>query len=301
MDIKQLRYFMATAKHLNFTEAAKHLFIAQPALSRQIADLEACLNVQLFIRNKRGLQLTAAGAELLSEAHAIIAKSEEAVRKVKLVASGVKGSLKVGYLGTSERKFLPQLLRTFCKKNPHIGLSVNQSNWATLSDALDTGELDVAFTLTFGLEAIPALCCETVYTEFLSLVVSDQHPLAHESKVKLTALTKESFILIARSESPHLFDHLLRIFATEGFYPNIISQHALVETVLMLVEAGLGVTLLSRHVKNYASPSLRFVDIDHSNASVDLVMVWKATNTNPCIPLFLSELKDSLQSSNINV
>lgn len=296
MDIKQLRYFIAAAKYLNFTEAAKHLFIAQPALSRQIADLEAYLGVPLFIRDKRGLQLTAAGAELLAQARAIVAKSEEAVRKVKLAGAGVVGSLKIGYLGTSEKKFLPRLIRSFHKKNPHIGLSVGRASWGTLNDALDTRELDVAFTLTIGLENIPDLRRETVCTEYHALAVAYDHPLANKEKVDMEDLAQETFVLMSRTESPQLFDHIIKLCVNGGFYPDIVTQSHY-ETVLLLVEAGLGVTILSRHAKDDVSPSLRFIDINNNDAGVNLVMVWKANNSNPCIPLLLSELKEVMVSN----
>lgn len=299
MDIKQLRYFLATAQYLNFTEAAKHLFIAQPALSRQIADLENYIGIPLFIRNKRGLQLTTAGMELLSEAREIVSKSEEALRKVKLAASGIVGSLKIGYLGTSEKRFLPNLIRAFRKRNPHVWLSVSRANWGILNYALNTGELDVVFTLTTGLENIPDLCWEKVYTEYSALVVSYDHPLANEKKVNMTDLAKEMFVLLDRTESPQLFDYIIKMCANSDFYPNIITQPH-IDTVLLMVEAGLRITILSRHGKEYASPALRYIAINNSDTTVNLVMVWKANNSNPCIPLFRSELKKCMAASATN-
>ncbi|NRD80894.1 LysR family transcriptional regulator [Bacillus sp. BRMEA1] len=297
MDIKQLRYFIATAKYLNMTVAAKNLYIAQPALSRQIIDLEGYLGVTLFIRDKRGLKLTRAGMELLSAAKEIVAKSDEAIERVKLAGAGLKGDLKIGYVGTSDKIFLPKLLRTFRKKHPDVGLSLEYANSEALNDALNSGELDVVFTFTVGIENITDLSWEKIYTESFALIVSEDHPLAKEKKVQITDLSNELFILLSRTEAPQLFDYILKLCASGGFYPKNVS-HPHFDTVLLQVEANLGITVLSRHGKAFASPSLRFIDIEHTVENIDLVMAWKTNNTNPCIPLFLIELQELLKASN---
>ncbi|WP_432664312.1 LysR family transcriptional regulator [Wukongibacter baidiensis] len=291
MDLRQLRYFIAVAEHLNFTEAAKELYIAQSAVSQQIADLEKKLGVQLFIRNKRSVQLTNAGNVLLQEAIHLISRSEEAIKKTRQAELGIIGNLSIGFLGYTEKIFLPYLIRRFRSNYPKIDLHIDQYNHGMLIEALNTGELDMVFTLGFGVDKIGGLERKSILTEKLSIVMYCDHPLADKSSIKISDLTDESFIVLNRKESPQGFNQTLLICANNGFSPNIVSEPRLLSTVLMLVDAGMGIAILPKSLQLNSSPSLRFVDIEGEKDDNELVVAWKKSNTNPSISLFLNELE----------
>ncbi|SET82524.1 DNA-binding transcriptional regulator, LysR family [Natronincola peptidivorans] len=290
MDIRQLRYFIAVAEHLNFTEAAKHLFVAQSAVSQQIADLEKKIGVQLFERNKRSVRLTSAGSVLLREAISIVTKSEEAIEKTRQAELGIIGSLNIGFLGYSERVFLPYLIRQFRRDYPKIDLHLNQFNHGMLIEALKTGELDIVFTLSFGLDNIGGIKKKSVFTETISVVMHCEHALASQASVQISDLSKERFITVSRQESPQGFNKTLLMCANSGFYPNIVSEPKLLHTVLLLVDAGMGIAILPKSLKLHSSSSLRFIDIEGEKVEDELMIAWKKNNLNPSIPLFLEEL-----------
>ncbi|WP_026478470.1 LysR family transcriptional regulator [Alkaliphilus transvaalensis] len=295
MDIRQLRYFISVAEHLNFTEAAKHLFVAQSAVSQQIADLEKKLGVQLFIRNKRQVKLTNAGAVLLKEARYLVDKSEELIEKTRHADLGIIGDLKIGFLGYTERDFLPQLIRQFRRNYPKIDLHLNQYNHGMLIESLNTEALDIIFTLSFGLNNIGGLTKKKVLTEKISIVMHCEHPFANRQCINIKDLANERFIALDKRESPQGFNKTLLMCANSGFTPNIVSEPRLIQTVLLLVDAGIGIAILPKSLQANASPSLRFIDIEGEQAEDELVVAWKKANSNPSIPLFLEEL-DKVES-----
>ncbi|MFZ5967446.1 MAG: LysR family transcriptional regulator [Bacillota bacterium] len=295
MDIRQLRYFIAVAEHLNFTEASKHLFVAQSAVSQQIADLEKKIGVQLFIRDKRSVRLTSAGTVLLKEAINLVNKSEEAIEKTRQADLGIIGSLKIGFLGYSEKNFLPYLIRQFRRNHPKVDLQLDQYNHGMLTEALDAGELDIGFTFSFGLDTIGGLESSSIFTETISIVMHCDHPLANSTSIRISDLAQEHFIVLNREESPQGFNQTLLICGNSGFSPNIVREPRLLHTVLLLVDGGMGIAILPKSLQLYSSPSLRFVDIEGDKNEYDLVAAWKKTNMNPSIPLFLKEIESAKQ------
>ena len=291
MDIRQLRYFISVAQNLSFTGAAKELFVAQSAVSQQIADLEKKIGVQLFVRDKRSVKLTSAGSVLLKESISLVKKTEEAIEKTRQADQGIIGSLKLGFLGYSERIYLPHLIRQFRGAYPNIDLQLEQYNHGILNEALITGELDIGFTFSFGLNTIGGLEGKSVFTETISVVLNCEHPLAHRTSVNISELAKENFIVLNREESPQGFNQTLLICANNGFFPTIGREPRLLHTVLLLVESGMGIAILPRSLKLHSSPSLRFIDIEGQKNEYELVLAWKKNNTNPSIPLFIEELE----------
>jgi DNA-binding transcriptional LysR family regulator len=148
MNIRQLSYFISVGEMLSFTRAAKKHYIAQTSMSEQIQEIERQLDTKLLLRSKRAVSLTPAGKTFLIEARRVVALFEESVRKTRLAASGIEGSLKVGFLGPNERAFLPQLIRDFRRNWPNIELSLTQGYPKVLRESLIDGLLDCAFTTT---------------------------------------------------------------------------------------------------------------------------------------------------------
>jgi DNA-binding transcriptional LysR family regulator len=299
MDIWQLRYFISVAKNLNFTEAAKELYVGQSTLSKQVAELEKELGVQLFIRNNRSVRLTTAGTILLNEAQVVLNKVEEAVQKVRQAASGFVGTLKIGIMGTSEKMFLPGLVKKFRCLYPNIDVLIERLSWRLINDALNSGEIDIGFTLALGLEGVPGLVWEPVYKCPLCVVLPFDHPLAGEKTIKFAALANEPFVITSPTQNPAVYADFQQVCARHGFTPKIVSQPDLLETVLFLVESGVGITLLSHHIEGFTTPKLRLVDIDEDAADIGIVSVaaWKQENPKLAISLFIEELKTVKQTS----
>src|SRR6476469_2546145 len=126
MDIIEIRYFVEVANELNFTNASKNLFVSQAAVSKKIASLEDELGVVLLERNKRTVKLTSAGQIFYKDAVEILNKIETMVKKIEAISSINKKTLRLGYLGPAEYKFLPDLLQTFNEKYTNINLISKQ-------------------------------------------------------------------------------------------------------------------------------------------------------------------------------
>jgi DNA-binding transcriptional LysR family regulator len=292
MDIRQLKYFAAVAEHLNFTEASRQMFVAQSAVSQQIAELEKQLGVKLFQRNKRSVRLTSAGLVLQKEAAFLISRFEEAEEKTKQADSGILGTLRIGFLGYTERMFLPALIRSFRKQYPQIDLQLEQYHHGVLIEKLNNEELDIGFTLAFGVESISSLKRRVVYHETISVVMHDAHPMANIKNLKLIDLANEPFIVLNRRESPQGYHQTLLICSNHGFTPNIVHEPRLMQTVLLLVDAGMGIAILPKSAQLQASSNLRFIDLDEAEEAYELVAAWNKNSSNPSITLFLKELEN---------
>ncbi|HWR45514.1 LysR substrate-binding domain-containing protein [Sporomusa sp.] len=297
MEIQLLREFICLAEHLNFSTAAKQLFIAQPVLSRHIADLEYALGVQLFARNKQSVHLTPIGAVVLAETKAILTHYDEGIQKIRLAVAGFAGQLKIGFLGAPVKNFFPALISRFRSTYPNVDLQLNQLNLGALANALKRGDIDICFTLSFDLSNMTGLCWKTIYSDSLAVVLRHDHPAANNPKIMLSALSQENFIFLAPEESPSLHNQIMALCTANGFSPNIAKLSAFPENALLMVESAIGVAILPRHIKVYASPELRFIDIAGGGAGFDVVVAWGEVHSNPAVPLFLQEL-ESIQLNN---
>ena len=290
MNMRRLECFMAVAECLNFTAAAKRVFIGQSALSQQIAALEDELGTKLFDRTKHSVRMTIAGEILYTESRAIFSQIDEAIQKVRLANSGSLGSLKIGFLAMVVIPFLPQVAAAFLRRHPRIDLNLLPLYQGKIQEDLINGKLDLAFTRPHGLPD-PGFVCQTVYADTLAVAMRHDHPLASHDRINFSLLASEPFITYPKDVSPHLLDRILRLCAKAGFTPNIVKQSNRIESLLFLIEAGAGIGILNRRIeKIHLNKNVRFVDIDSDeDISNDLVLSWKSSNVNPAISFFVNE------------
>lgn len=294
MEIKQLRSFIAVARLLNFTEASKQLFLAQSAISQHIADLEREIGVKLFVRNKRSVKLTAAGTFFLPEAVETIKRAEMAVQRARQTDSGLIGSVRVGFINSAVRMFLPRVMRKFRQQFPNVEIHLEQLTLAAITTAVRNGDLDLGFTLSMGLNKIPGIVWEKIYTDYTSVVVHSEHPLADKTCINIASLAEEPFIVMSRHEAPEGFDHVLKLYADHGFSPRIVEYPPLMETVLFLVESGSGVAIVPGFAKIYGNSDLRFIDIEGNAGTYDVGMIWRKVNNNPSLPILIEAISKEL-------
>ncbi|MBP2643105.1 MAG: transcriptional regulator AlsR family [Firmicutes bacterium] len=291
MDIRQLKYFILVAEKLNFTLAAKSLYITQPCLSHQIGELEKQLGLKLFLRDKHSVQITAAGAAILKEAKTIVAKAEDMIQIARQAEAGTIGNLKLGFLGAVERKFLPQLISRFRQRYPMVELTLNHHiHLNYLDQTLYNGETDIAITLKSEQDILPLLNYKRIYDTKAALVLAANHPLAEKVEYQFSLLKQETLFYVDRKGSSRGLDTILQLCTDRGFSPKVQLVQDM-QTVLMLIESGCGFSILPRAVlENYSSPLLRYIDIDGEDAIVEVVVAWRGDNSNPSLSLFLGEL-----------
>jgi len=293
MDTRQLRSFIAVAQHLNFTEAAKHLYLAQSSLSRQIAELEKELGVSLFSRTNRSVQLTPAGSLLLKEAASLISQIDAIIEQTRKANSGFIGSLRIGCHGL-ERYFFPKLAKTFRQNYANINLYIDWLNIKALNNALLCRTVDIGFTLELEVQHLSEIMSKKIYTDPLVVMMPHDHPLAQCSQINLSSLMTEPFVILSRQECPGAFQNTVQLCVENGFSPNIISEPATIEALILLVESGVGISIISQHMEAYGNSNMRFIPLTNTNAIINIVVCWNKKNNNPAIPLFVSELEKTL-------
>ncbi|MFJ8063657.1 LysR family transcriptional regulator [Psychrobacillus sp. NPDC096426] len=291
MEIRQLRYFISVAEHLNFTQAAKKLFVAQPAISQQIASLEKKMGLKLFERDKHSVRLTHAGKVFLDDAIELLEKTEESINRAKKAAVGEIGHLSIGFLYAPVKNFLPSFIKSFREKYPSVQISMNHYQTAEVIEKLTNNDVDIAFIMSFKPEDRAEWEYHSLFSQPYCVFIDQHHPLAKKQSISIKELTNEPIVMLDRKESPHGYDHLITLFASHGSLPNISMHTERIETVLMLVESGLGVAILPKHLHVYANPSIRCIEIMDWKHTVDIGVAWKKENANPSIALFLNELE----------
>lgn len=244
VELRHLRYFLAVADDLNFTRAAMKLRVAQPALSRQIRQLEEELGVALFERNRRAVHLTAAGQAFLSEARSVLAQSERAIHVAQSTADPHSGSLNVGYVWGLFHTRVPAVVEQFRRRFPQVAVHLFDYTATEQAAALADGRLDLGFigfeeeAETAGLERRRIGRCAFV------VALPTAHRSARRRRVELASLSNEMFFAISGSTYPGAARLVAEACRVAGFRPRIVQAADRGHTLLGLVAGQCGVALV---------------------------------------------------------
>lgn len=295
MDIhtRQLRYFMELAKCLNFTKAAMNLYIAQPALSQQIADLEKQLGVTLFERNSRSVALTPAGKILESACPDIFNRLESVRQQVLWAQAGLRGSIKIGYLDAFQ-PILPGIMQEFRELYPDIALEFYHGTLKELKAATENRDLDIAFAWV----NIPLLSTTNtpaytiLWQEDMCIAVRKDHPFVLSGATDYSLLEPETFILIDEDTSPGYQAIAYEAAAEAGLSIRNKSVSKQFASIVMQVEAGMGVSILPSHTASFTfSPTDNIEFIPIKKDCMSFGFVWFEDSKNAALPLFLEVLE----------
>ena len=288
MESRALRYFIAAAEELHVGRAAEQLGIAQPALSQQIKILESRLGVRLFHRARRRIELTDAGRLYLREAKALIAASERAVRLARAADRGTAGELDIGYSGSVILEpQLHEVLRRFRADCPDVTLSMHEGAVQQLLDALAADKLDIAF-LRGPIGATPAgiAAQHFVATPLVAALPAD-HRLAGRSRIAMIELAEEPFIALPDPPGVGLAHSLNELAARAGFAPRIALRAGSVMSVLGLVGAGLGVSIVP-DLPVPASSGVVLRPLDDAEPSTEVLLLTRSTMTSAVEKRFIA-------------
>lgn len=294
ITLVQIEYFLALARYLNFTEAAKNLYISQPSLSKQIASLERSIGVELFYRNKRDVRLTASGVVLLREIGGVIEIIESSIEKSKNTNLCDNITLVIGCLdGIDSSKLLIPFIKKFREKYPTINIVLKKYSFKILREKLINGSLDIAFTLSFEIEGYSGMISNIIYKGNSIIIMDKSNPLSKRENVLINDLKEEPFLAISRNESPNGFTRVINSCRRVGFTPKIEKQLPNIESILESVEAGMGVAIFDSNFKFNSGGNIKLFKIDDDY--IDIIMTWKKDNMNTGIPIFsdfiLKEIK----------
>jgi DNA-binding transcriptional LysR family regulator len=247
MELRHLRYFIAVAEEGHITRAAERLAIQQPPLSRQIKELERELDVQLFRRKARGVELTEAGRALLDGAQTLFERLDRTLETTRRTARGEQGRISVGVTPTCMyHPFVPQVVRAFREAFPQVHLKLDESRSTQLFRQLADEQIDAAFVRIPPTDASRILI-DTLVEEPMVLAMPSGHALARVNRntpISLKALADETFIVYGEPHGLGIHAIAFRAFQAAGFNPSVGQQAAHLASTLNLVAVGLGVSFV---------------------------------------------------------
>jgi DNA-binding transcriptional LysR family regulator len=243
MELRQIRSFLSIAETLHFGRTAELIHLSQPALSLQIRALEAEIGVRLLERNRRKTTLTAAGRAFRDAAIAGISQLDRATRNARLAADGKLGLLRIGFISTAGSELVPNIIRPFRELNPEVEFSLRNILTAEQIRMLEAGELDIGF-LRLPLGGHAQLEVVTVHREPFVLVVPSSHPLGKRERVRLEELSGQDFVMYDRAYAPGFHDLIFGMLRNAGIVPTIRQTAGQMPTLISLVAAGMGISIL---------------------------------------------------------
>ncbi len=285
MELRQLRYFLTLADELHFRKAAEKLFIVQPALTKQIQDLEYELGVKLFDRNKRKVALSVAGQFFKECITKLFQDLEDAKSKIGWIEKGIKGEIRIGYVGSCIHTFLPDLLSKLQGKYPEIHTYLSEMTSASQMAAIQKGELDIAFLRNPPLSKRHEQ--RLIFQETFSLIVPEKHFINENNFEDMQQLANEKFILPTKSDGELYHSLQWSICEDAGFTPQIAHETVHGYTTIKLVEQGLGVSLLPTSFKGETHAAVQFIELKDIPQKAEITALWLKENTNPSLDCFL--------------
>jgi DNA-binding transcriptional LysR family regulator len=291
VELRHLRYFMAVGDEEHFGRAAQRLRVAQPALSRQIQDLEREMGVQLFERLSRGVKLSSAGRLFLEDARRILQQVTDATERAQRVARGQSGTLRVGFTeNASWRGVVPDSFHLFRQRCPDAELQLHPAPSLQQLEAVRSGRLDAGFVFNPP-KADRALGQLPLASHRLALAAPAAHPLSKHKNLRLRDMTEAQFIWFPRRESAAFYDRLMYECFRGGLKsPRIIQEASNEATILTLVAQGMGVGFVVETARWRCPDGVAISTVADLKLSLPLALVWRKDNLSPLLARFVTEV-----------
>lgn len=295
MNINQLRYFVAVAEQRSFTKAANQYYLSQTAVTQQVRALEDTLGVQLLDRNSRPVSLTPAGAVFLTEAKAILERMNTAVSRARDASTGLVGSVRIGYTKGYERSDLSNKLRAFHRDYPNILLTCFRCDTDMLAAGLLNGEYDIIFTWdSTNIRQESQVELRLVERARLVVALYGSHPFARRTALRRSELKNETILFMTPSSTGASFgdDHFMQLYQQAGYLPNILLRSNDVESILMMVAAEEGISILPAYCtdKLTNADNLIFVPLIGEEETEDILAVWRKDAPSQALQHFLERV-----------
>ena len=288
MTLNQLKYFIAVVRCLSFTEAAKSLFMTQPALSRQIQAMEAELGTQLFIRDKKTLKLTPGGSALYSKLPDFLRQYEEMMEDARNANRDFEGQLRIGFLDIYDASQLfPPVVEAFQRNHGGIRLTMERFSLGELPERLYEGKLDIICTYGFSLFDKPDLVTVNVQKFDSCIMFNKDHPLANKPDLTMDDLRQERFIQLDSEASQEGYQYIANLISRGGISPEVqyVEKN---DDVLLWVEMGCGIAVTSDRTVERHNPKVVIRELNMPEVKGhDVTVAWRRSNYNPAIALFM--------------
>lgn len=273
IELRHLRYFIAVAEELHFGHAAARLNISQPPLSQQIQILEQQIGARLFARTNRSVSLTEAGRQFLADSRQILTQVDDAAARAARLHQGETGELRIGF--TSSAPFIKAVsdtLLTFRRRYPDVHIQTRETNTREQIVPLNEGALDLG--LMRNTQLPETLIWERVLREPLLAMVPRDHPLASQPRVSLRELAREPFVFFDPHVGTGLYDDILGLLRRYDLTPTIAQEVGEAMTIIGLVAAGLGVSILPASFRRVQLSEMCWLPIEEQDAVSEMWLVW---------------------------
>ena len=286
-ELRHLVYFREVARQLHFRKAAETLAVAQPALSRSVAQLEVALEVDLLTRTRRKVELTTAGKAFLERIEPLLRGLAAVPADIQALAGGQAGQVRVAFTGLAMATVLPGILREFNRRYPGIRVELNESPTSAQLESLKTGEIACGFFHPDA-AATPGLSTKLLLQEKNGVLLPAEHPLAKVKKLRLRDLGVTPFVMFPRAHNPGFYDRVLAAFTQAGVTPRIADEVWPRANAIGLVRAGLGATFMAPSEAKQLPGEVVFRSLDGPAPESRLVLGWrKDAPPDPALGAFL--------------
>ncbi|WP_276643205.1 LysR family transcriptional regulator [Siccibacter turicensis] len=275
IELRHLRYFVAVAEELHFGRAAARLNISQPPLSQQIQQLEQEIGACLLARTRRSVSLTPAGTQFLADSRQVLSQVEAAATRAARLHQGETGELRIGF--TSSAPFIKPVsdsLSAYRQRYPDVHIQTLEINTRAQIGPLNDGALDLGLMRNTTLPA--SLAWQLILREPLLAMIPRDHPLAAQATVSLRQLASEPFVFFDPHVGTGLYDDILGLLRRYGLSPYITQEVGEAMTIIGLVAAGLGVSILPASFQRVQLEEMRWVPIEEPDAVSEMWLVWPA-------------------------
>ncbi len=290
MDLRQLRYFVAVAEELSFSNAARRLNMSQPPLSLQIKSLEEHLGATLFARDNRNVALTEAGTVMLKHAYLTLEQLEKAQHAVKQVTEGEAGEMRIGFTASVPMfDAFPRLLQDFRQKYPGARADLIHMSTGSQLKALSEKSLDVGFLRPSPLfSPPPTIEVISLWKDRLAVTLPSYHALSKgEGPISIAKLQQENFVLFPRGLGCGLFDHISILASRAGFAPIVTQEAREGSTILGLVAAGMGVSVLPETYSKTLIPGLVYRQLADRDVNSHILVAFRKDYRPPLLKNFI--------------
>jgi DNA-binding transcriptional LysR family regulator len=301
MNLKKLRYFSVAAGEGSFHKASAKLHIAQPALSRQIRDLEEEIGVSLFIRSSRGVSLSPAGEVLLGEVERLLPQIEQAKEMTRRAAAGQFGFLRIGLTTVvAEMRFVISAVADTHRLHPQLDCQLSVVTSDHQLPALQKGDLDVGLLYRRG--PLPAnMKYRDLRIDNYVLAVPEGHRLTGLGKVRLIDLANEPLIFISRAARPITYDELMTACLKGGLSPRILLELESVETMMNMVAEGMALAFFNGPMSaRRPAEGVSYLVIEDLDITLKLAAMWNADRESRAIGDFVDLVIEHMQREKAN-
>lgn len=291
MELRHLRYFIAVAEELHFARAAGRLHIAQPALSKQIRQLEEEFGFPLFYRTKHRVELLDAGYLFLDEARRILRQTEDAVEAARRIHSGQSGRLVIGFSASATFQVLPKVLPKYNRLYPNVMVEISEIGTIRAAELLLDSPSSVGLLRSPSFLDKESFCIHTILREPFVVALPDSHPAAKQDSVRIKTLADDLFIVPPLQPGWDYSDAIVQILRDNGIEPRIAREATQGLASASLVASGLGVALVPASFGNLRLPGVTYRPIKGRSQTSALAMVWKRDSRASTLRAFLDVVR----------